>query len=336
MRRSARRTRTLIGLLIVLSLSPACRGQGPARQTQHSLPEVARTATPAAGILNPTPPTSPVRLVFIHRSTGEAWLSDTHGGLGLALRDNNYVVSDTHYGWGPGSIGDTTDIGHWYDWFGDGRDTAVLEALYGETGQNSSYSRLSVNPGGQNEIILFKSCFPNSALGGSASTTAPEILSNPLRSQSAGSAAHTVANARGIYTNLLSYFQTRPDKLFVVITAPPLQDATHSSNARLFNEWLVKEWLIGYPLHNVAVFDFYNVLTTIGRDANTNDLAAVSGNHHRFADGRIEYISDGDDDANANVLEYPTGDDHPSAAGDLKATGEFVPLLNLYYHLWKP
>ena len=52
--------------------------------------------------------------------------------------------------------------------------------------------------------------------------------------------------------------------------------------------------------------------------------------------GVIEHTISGDNDANANVLEYPTGDDHPSAAGDQKATAEFLPLLNIYYHRWKP
>ena len=50
---------------------------------------------------NPNPPSAPVRLIFIHHSSGENWLADDNGGLGIALRDNNYVVSDTNYGWGP-------------------------------------------------------------------------------------------------------------------------------------------------------------------------------------------------------------------------------------------
>jgi hypothetical protein len=52
----------------------------------------------------------------------------------------------------------------------------------------------------------------------------------------------------------------------------------------------------------------------------------------------VEHITDGDDDASPNVLEYPTGggtNDHPSFAGNRKATGEFVPLLNVYYNCWK-
>ena len=65
----------------------------------------------AAQEVNTNPPAEPVKLIFIHHSSGENWLTDGHGGLGLALRDNNYFVSDTNYGWGPDAIGDTTDIG---------------------------------------------------------------------------------------------------------------------------------------------------------------------------------------------------------------------------------
>lgn len=327
-------------LIVAFALNPACMVQGQTLDHQVFLPVLTRTATPGQtqppGALDATPPAAPVKLIFIHHSTGQAWLADSHGGLGLALRDNNYFVSDTNYGWGPGSIGDTTDIGHWYDWFGGGRDSAVLSALYAESDTHSSYSRLANDPGGENLIIMFKSCFPNSALGGAAGATPPAILNNPLRSQSAYSSDHTVANAKGIYTDLLGYFATMPDKLFIVITAPPLQDSTYAANARVFNEWLVNDWLDGYALKNVAVFDFYTVLTTNGGNATTNDLNAATGNHHRVRNGAIEHISNGDNDGSPNVLEYPTGDDHPSAAGDEKATAEFVPLLNVFYHAWKP
>jgi hypothetical protein len=68
----------------------------------------------------------------------------------------------------------------------------------------------------------------------------------------------------------------------------------------------------------VAVFDFYNILT--GPD-----------NHHHFYDGTIEHVTMGGD-----TLHYPTnGDEHPNPAGSQKATGEFVPLLNVYYHRWQ-
>ncbi|MHC1726697.1 MAG: hypothetical protein AB9866_11920 [Syntrophobacteraceae bacterium] len=286
-------------------------------------------------------PDRPVRLIFIHHSTGEAWLSDDHGELGISLRNNNYFVSDTNYGWGPvsllgGPIGDYTDIGHWWSWFRSSESGSLLQALYQASAQNCGYSRMENEPAGPNQIIMFKSCFPNSALQGQPDDPVPAIESNPLVGDSSGSASHTVANAKGIYIDLLNYFQTRRDKLFIVVAAPPLSDATYSSNARAFNQWLVNTWLDGYPYKNVFVFDFYNVLTTNGGSPDVNDRNQESGNHHRWWNGAIQHKTNGDDDGNPNVLEYASGDDHPTGAGDLKATSEFQKLLNVAYNRWKP
>jgi hypothetical protein len=293
---------------------------------------------PISGLaaMNPTPPAGPVKLIFIHHSCGENWLCDSNGGLGIALRDNNYFVSDTNYGWGPDAIGDTTDIGQWWTWFcGPNRDT-YLAALYTENRQHSYYSRLADDPGGQNEIIMFKSCYPNSYLGG-APNDPPVAGGNPLRGEDCYSPYHKVGNAKGIYNDLLTYFATRQDKLFIVITAPPQAenetDEIHAANARALNDWLVREWLNTYPYNNVAVFDFYNVLTSNGGDPYTNDLGAENGNHHRFRGGRLEH----QETAANNLSSYPSDpwDSHPTAAGNLKATGEFPKLLNIYYHCWK-
>ena len=283
--------------------------------------------------LNPEPPSSPVRLIFIHHSTGENWLSDENGGLGIALRDNNYHVSDTNYGWGPDQIGDRTDIGNWWEWFRGPGSSTYLNALYSEGDQHCSYSRLAGAPPGENDVVMFKSCFPNSALQGNPNDPVPSIESNPLRGEATGSQYHTVANAKGIYIDLLNYFRTRQDKLFIVITAPPLSDPAYADNARAFNQWLVNDWLIGYPHKNVFIFDFYNVLTSNGGNRNTNDLGRETGNHHRWRNNTIQHKTDG----GSNVSAYSSSfsDDHPSRAGNLKATGEFVSLLNIAYHLWK-
>ena len=278
----------------------------------------------------PQPPSSPVKLIFIHHSTGENWLGDENGGLGIALRDNNYFVSDTNYGWGPDSIGSSTDIGNWYDWFRGPQSPQYLGALYNESGQWSSYSRMATDPGGPNSIVMFKSCFPNSALQGLPSDPVPAIEDNPLKGNSSGSEFHSVANAKGIYLDLLNYFQTRPDTLFIVIAAPPLANPTYAANARAFNQWLVNDWLTGYTGTNVFVFDFYNVLTTNGGDADTNDLGLATGNHHRWRDGSIRH----EVNLSFNTSAYPSGDDHPTRAGNLKATAEFIPLLNDAYNRW--
>jgi hypothetical protein len=78
------------------------------------------------------------------------------------------------------------------------------------------------------------------------------------------------------------------------------------------------------------------VLTTNGGTALVNDLNSSTGNHHRWWNNAVQHKTDGDNDVSPNVLEYPSGygDDHPSTAGNLKATAEFVPLLNLAYNRW--
>ena len=293
-----------------------------------------RTPTPtAAGSLNPNPPAQTVKLIFIHHSTGSGWLDDS-GRLGITLRDNNYFVSDTNYGWGPDGIGNLTDIGHWWTWFvGPNRNTYTA-ALYAESAQHASYSRLATDPGGQNQIIMFKSCFPNSDIGGNPNDP-PTVGDNPLRGQYVGSSL-TVANAKGIYNDILGYFATRQDKLFVVITAPPLTQASTSAaaaaNARAFNNWLVNDWLSGYAYNNVVVFDYYSVLTSNGGNTNTNDLGWATGNHHRWRNGAIEHIQT----VASNYCAYgsSSGDSHPTAAGHQKASGEFAQLLNIWYHRW--
>ncbi len=271
---------------------------------------------------NPNPPANPVKLIFLHPSTGGNWLADPngdqpYGGLGLALRNNNYYVSATNYGWGPDGIGDRTDIPNWPEWFTGVNRNTILAALYAETDQNfggfGDWTRLATDPGGDNDIVMFKSCFPNSALSGSP-TDPPAAGPNDWD--------YSVSNAKAVYNNLLTYFATRPDKLFVVITAPPLMAAdtnvTEAANARAFNNWLVNDWLTGYTYANVAVFDYYNVLT-------------AADNHHRWNGSAIEHLQP----TASNVSAYPSGDSHPSTAGQQKATTEFGPLLNVFYHRWQ-
>ncbi|MBI4614999.1 MAG: hypothetical protein HY720_15410, partial [Planctomycetes bacterium] len=234
---------------------------------------------------DPTPPKETVRLVFIHHSTGENWLSDENGGLARALQANHYFVSDTNYGWGPDGIGDRTDLVDWPEWFvGEARDR-TLSAVYEEGDAHSPYERTLGDPGGENEIVLFKSCFPNSDLDGRPND--PPAEGYEL----------SVGGAKRVYLDILEYFRSRPDKLFVVITAPPLSDSTHAANARAFNLWLANEWLESakYEGANVAVWDFYNVLT-------------APENHHRVRDGKLEHVVA----RRKDTLHYPSepGDDH--------------------------
>ena len=286
----------------------------------------------AGAAVNTDPPTTPVKLVFIHHSTGQAWLDNGHGGLGIALRDNHYFVSDTNYGWGPDSIGSSTDIGHWWLWFRDPLTSpAAMAALSAESGQNCSYSRLATDPGGPNQIVMFKSCFPNSQLSGPNSPI-PSIADNPMKGQSCGGSDFTVANAKGIYRDLLGYFRAHPEKLFVAVVAPPVTSPDTPGGRALAN-WLVDHWLqdSGYTAGNVFVFDYYNVVSS-KTGGGSSDVGLASGNHHRVWNGAVQHKADD----GADRLAYPSagGDSHPNAAGDLKATAEFIPLLNNAYNAW--
>ena len=250
------------------------------------LPVLLLTPSPSLSA-GTTPAASPVKLVFIHHSTGGNWLAapnedQPYGDLGAALMANNYYVSATNYGWGPNGIGDRTDIPNWPEWFTGQNSAAVLAALYGETGQNTgdfgAWPRLAADPGGENTVVLFKSCFPNSDLFGE-----PD---DPPAAQPGDQ--FTVANAKAVYNDLLIYFTAHPEKLFVAVTAPPQLENDYSAdyqipahraaNARAFNNWLVHEWLAGYPHPNIAVFDYFNVLTH-------------PDNHHRVVGGTVEHVT---------------------------------------------
>ena len=132
----------------------------------------------------------------------------------------------------------------------------------------------------------------------------------------------TIGAAKFAYSSLLECFIAHPDKLFVVVTAPPVPDATWADNARDFTTWLVNDWLVEneYPDSNVVVFDLYNVLTQ-------------PENHHRFnpSTGQVDHIVS----YLENTLYYNGENDRADVEGSQKATEEFVPLLNYYYNRWK-
>ncbi len=283
-------------------------------------------------MFNNSAPKQPVKLIFIHHSCGGNWLADDNGGLGKALMENNYFVSDTNYGWGPDKIGDNTYTGHWWSWFRGEKSPVYTNALYIENKKTVDYSRLTDMPDGENEIIMFKSCYPNSNLKDNPDDLIPQISDNLLKGEDFGE-FHTVSNAKGIFIDLLEYFKTRQDKLFIMVTAPPVASPEFADNARALNEWLVYDWLKDYPYNNVAVFDFYNVLTSNIAGEGKHDGDCEGGNQHRYRNGKIQHVVN----QKNNTSKYikTEGDDHPSELGNQKATMGFIDLLNIYYNNWR-
>ncbi len=230
-------------------------------------------------------------LVFIHHSVGSNWLN---AGLCAGLNANGYHVADITYGWDGGTstvYGDHTDTGDWPDWFTD----TVMGLVYPEMDAMSAPNTLAPAPG-DNTIIMFKSCYPLSDVGSSST------------------------DEKAIYNSLLAYFQDNPDKMFVLVTPPPMASISNPLVTRELCNWLVDRengWLKDLTTNNVFAFDLYNVLTH--PDA-----------HHRLvSDVETHPVVSG---SNTLYSGYHTsGDDHPNYTGSAKAAAEFVPLMDAWY-----
>jgi len=250
-------------------------------------------------VLNTTPPQTVVKYFFAHHSTGSAWIQASCGGLGTALNANNYYVTESDYGWeprptptAPAPIGSYTDTIHWPYWFVDD----IMQYVYTNT-SHYDYTNTFADPGGDIEVVMFKSCYPNSEVGDS------------------------IEDEKAIYNGLLNYFSSHTDKLFILAIPPPEIDISSQVLTREISNWLADRrvgWLSGYPHNNVYAFDYYNVLTH-------------TDNHHWVA-GNCEMH---EVNVANNELYYPSGDSHPTCEGHQKATAEFIPLLNGWYNLWK-
>ena len=254
-----------------------------------------------------SPPDHPLNLLFIHHSCGGQLMADkgpsvgenciykTHpngGGLRRLLEENNYKVHEASY---HSIIGDKTDLLDWPPKFRDHMDRILKTKNQDELLPDDE----------KNQVIMFKSCFPNNNFSDDAS----------------------VKQAQDAYKSLLTIFQKYPDTLFVAVTAPPLVPPYETSNpfkafikkllgrykdvpaignrARYFNNWLKdieSGWLSNYAMKNVVVFDYYDILTKNGK----SNWAEYGSQHGQ--------------------------DSHPNSEGNSKAAEEFVPFLNRAVH----
>jgi hypothetical protein len=240
-------------------------------------------------------------MIFIHHSTGSDWIASGNGNLGANLNASNFYTTESDYSWAsaavpatcPVPIGDYTDTWDWPCWFND----TTMPSVYTCSHHEDYLINTMDDPGGENEIIMFKSCFPRSDVG------------------------DVITDEQAIYNSLLPYFAAHTNKMFVLIIPPPMRSISFPAKTRELANWLADRehgWLAGYTGGNVFAFDYYNVLTH-------------PDNHHYILNGYEEHIV-----ANSqNVLYYPTSDDHPNSTGQQKATAEFVPLLKAWWHQWK-
>jgi hypothetical protein len=280
----------------------------------------AKPAAVAKGIdLSPFPaeaPPQPVDLVFLYHSAGEQLLADrgisdgqqdilsrhpNGGGLAALLAKNNYRLHEGTYG---SKLGERTDL---FDW---------LPKFQFEMAGVLSVKRQdeSLPPGQKNRVVMFSASFSDNEFvaggEGGGNPDGPEL---------------TEANARATMKAVREELAKRPEVLFVYLTGLPLAPKTEREPAwswlakkalhrpsedealrkvgeiaRSFNNWMSDPagWLAGYPLHNIVVFDAFDVLTGHGT---------------------------------SNFSVYASGDGwdpHPTADGNAKVAAELVPFLN--------
>lgn len=271
-------------------------------------------ATPAPALSVPSgidlssysdaPPERPVNLVFLHHSVGEQLLADegahpNAGGLRRQLEANHYAVNEASYG---SAVGEKTDLFDWLPKFRTQMDRIL------RTRQQDQLLDT-----GRNQIVMFKSCFPNSFFRPDKTH-----VGNP------DGPVLTLSSAQATMLAMRDELSRQPDTLFIYVTAPPLrahetreplwkfiakkilgretndvEQVNAANNARAFNNWVKSPegWLKGYPGRNIVVFDYYDLLTG----------------------------------GESNFLKYPSGggkDDHPSAVGQHLAAAQLVPFIN--------
>lgn len=308
-----------MAIWVALLLAIAAAGCYPVRRPA---PRTA-TASPRSSLSGnfrgypDAPPERALRLLFIHHSVGGQLLADpgpldpheklsihrSHpngGGLRSLLENDGYIVHEAAYG---SVIGENTDLFDWLPKFRDHMSRVLANAL-----QDQALAAVT------NDVILFKSCYPNSAF-------------REHRGEPADPAGRrlTLSNAKATFAALRDEFARHPDVLFVYLTTPPLlprqvsrplwkhlarmilgrppsdrEQSEAAAIARTFNNWLKSPtgWLDGYSHRNVVVFDYFDVLT---------------------GDGRSDF------------LEFPAGngtDDHPSTRGQQIAASRLAPFIN--------
>jgi len=198
-------------------------------------------------------------VIFLHHSTGSNLIAE--GNVRPRLTELGYQFWDHGFNQGGLVRPDGTPAGAGYRIPGAmGRGNTDVDGLAGLFSQpvtdppSNAFSRLL-----QHEVIVFKSCFPNSA-----------IKSDRMRE-----------DFQAWYLDIRDVVDQHPDRIFILVTSPPLHplatNPDEAARARTIADWLKSDaYLEGHA--NLFVFDFFDLLA----DPETNTL-------------RAEYQPDADD-----------------------------------------
>ncbi|MEA2030992.1 MAG: hypothetical protein U9N55_05280 [candidate division Zixibacteria bacterium] len=229
----------------------------------------------------------PNKMIFIHHSVGKNILYE--GGLKDSLAKLGILVKSSTYG---DEIGEKTDMCNWLPKFEKDMDRIL---------SFKAHPNMYYNDGTTNDIVMFKSCFPNSYV---IENTGPGDPTDQKR---------TIANFKAIFEGLKDEMRKHKTCLFVYLTAPPLvSEATttqHAARARDFNDWLKGEFYPRYSKEtghgNFVVFDLFGFLT---------------------------------DEDNFLKKEYRTGnagDSHPNVVANEAVTVKFMEFFHPIWQKWQ-
>ncbi len=206
-------------------------------------------------------------IIFLHHSTGNNLIEQ--GGVRERLTQAGFSFWDHSFNYQGLRDPAGKFTGYNYSVPDDNTDPDGLARIFGQKIYDLPLNTLSGLL--QHEVIIFKSCF----------APANNIASDTQLEQ-----------YKTWYLGIRNVMDQRPDKIFVVVTDPPLNpaetDSQEAARARAFADWLKSDvYLKGHP--NVFTFDLYSYLAE--NDTASGDYGMLRKNYQNGSDSHPNRIA---------------------------------------------
>jgi hypothetical protein len=198
-------------------------------------------------------------IIFLHHSVGQGIISQ--GDLRGKLSQAGFTFYDHGYNDTGLTKPDGQPANYSYRVPGDNTDIDGLVTIFKQTVYPLPINTLSDLF--QHEVIIVKSCFPNNHI------TSDEQL----------------ALDQSQYLEIKDVMQRHPEKLFIILTSPPLNpaetNADEAGRARMLESWLASDQFIG-DAKNIYVFDLFNALAE--KDGSSPDANMLRTDYREGSD----------------------------------------------------
>ncbi len=198
-------------------------------------------------------------IIFLHHSVGERLINE--GGVRELFAKAGYDFWDHDYNWIGLRNPSGRQVGYSYNVPQDNTDPDGLAGIFGQPVYGLPLNTFSALL--QHQVIAFKSCFP-----------ASNIQSD-----------EQLAERKTYYLKIRAVIDQHPDKLFILLTQPPLNPAETTpeaaARAREIVQWLMSdEYLAGHS--NIAAFDLYTLLAE--NDPSSSDYNMLRASYRTGVD----------------------------------------------------